>query len=223
MISYKVKICSHNDLINNPLTINISVYENITHSAVIDYLSINFGKTTLNELACISYDALFSMIKNDSLFIENEYNLLQYVIDILHIKDTQYEQVCSSVILVYVKIILHSIRICNITNTQLLELYKQSLQKHFRNQSVFDVINAFFKHEIQKRLSDNEDSLNEYDYSNDMFVNNYNDDEMFYESKEYSLYIDEFVYNVNQSMKYMKEWRSRRKVEKKEKRSLLMI
>ena len=81
------------------------------------------------------------------------------------------------------------------------------------------LVNAFFKHEIQKRLSDNnENSFNEYDYGNDD-----DDDEMFYESKEYSLYIDEFVYNVNQSMKYMKEWRSRRKVEKKEKRSLLMI
>ena len=111
MIAYKVKICSHNDLINNPLTINISVYENITHSAAIDYLSINVAKTTLNELACISYDALFSIIKNDSLFIDNEYTLLQCVIDILHIKDTQYEQVCSFTVLVHIKLILHSIRI----------------------------------------------------------------------------------------------------------------
>ena len=80
------------------------------------------------------------------------------------------------------------------------------------------LVNAFFKHEIQKRLSDNnENSFNEYDYGND------DDDEMFYESKEYSLYIDEFVYNVNQRRKYMKEWRSRREVEKKGKRSLLMI
>ena len=221
MISYKVKICSHNDLINNPLTINISVYENITHSAVIDYLSINFGKITLNELACISYDTLFSIIKNDLLFIENEYTLLQYVIDILHIKDTQYEQTCSDTVLVYVKIILHSIRICNITNTQLLELYKQSLQKHFRTQSVFDVINAFFKHEIQKRLSDNEDSLNEYDYGNDMFVNNYYDDEMFYESKEYSLYIDELVYNLNQRRKYMKEWKCTTKSGKERKKEFV--
>ena len=80
------------------------------------------------------------------------------------------------------------------------------------------LVNAFFKHEIQKRLSDNnEKSINVCDYGND------DDDEMFYESKEYSLYIDELVYNVNQRRKYMKEWRSRRKVEKKEKRSLLMI
>ena len=106
----------------------------------------------------------------------------------------------------------------NITNAQLLKLYKQSLRKHFRNQNVFDVVNAFFKHEIQKRLSDNnEKSINVCDYGND------DDDEMFYESKEYSLYIDEFVYNVNQRRKYMKEWRSRRKVEKEVKRSLLMI
>ena len=44
MISYKVKICSNNDLLNNPLTINKTIYENITHSAVIDYLSMNFAK-----------------------------------------------------------------------------------------------------------------------------------------------------------------------------------
>ena len=81
------------------------------------------------------------------------------------------------------------------------------------------LVNAFFKHEIQKGLSDNnENNFNVCDYGNDD-----DDDEMFYESKEYSLYIDEFVYNVNQRRKYMKEWRSRRKVEKKEKRSLLMI
>ena len=80
------------------------------------------------------------------------------------------------------------------------------------------LVNAFFKHEIQKRLSDNnEKSINVCDYGND------DDDEMFYESKEYSLYIDELVYNVNQRRKYMKEWRSRRKVEKEVKRSLLMI
>ena len=81
----------------------------------------------MNELACVSYDNLFSIIKNDSLFVENECTLLERVIDILHIKDTQYEHVHSVTALVYVKLILYAIRVCNITNTQLLELYKQSL------------------------------------------------------------------------------------------------
>ena len=78
------------------------------------------------------------------------------------------------------------------------------------------LVNAFFKHEIQKRLSDNnENSFNEYDYGND------DDDEMFYESKEYSLYIDEFVYNVNQRRKYMKKWRSPSKSGKERKKEFV--